>query len=308
MTMMRFHSALASFALVLAVAALCGLSNDNARPSVLLEGRKAESHERLLRILLAAERQGQGRGGNEGVVIGSQLRRSLARLEHSLEGELSSVESILAKAGEGEEREWDHAGSSMPSRPSKVEKEEENDDDDEAWKRKEMQRGALRGESVQDQLIKALKHDEDKQLIQRTDWRSKEGLVKVLQAAVYVAEHPLPDIPKGAIEQEEEAQTDREAHSQRQQAQQQQQASSGGQREAQAQAGSDGDGSGEVAKISFKRKEGGLTAEQVNRQHHSSGDFPSIFPHTLPFPPLRSPYRLHAVRFDHPKKTSDYSY
>lgn len=276
---------IASLTLVLAIAALCGLSDDNSHPLVLLEGRKAESHERLLRMLLAAQgqRQREEKGSTptkHGQVLGSQIRRSLMRLEHSLEGELSSVKHILNKAGEGQKR---GVQGRPAARLNQVEKGDVNvnvNEDEEEWKRKEMQRGAMRGESVRDQLTKALKHDENIQLVNRTDWRSKEALVRELEGAAYVAEHLLPDISKNLDEHREVAhETDGQgAQGQRHKVLQQQQAStdsghaqaqSQAQEHAQAQAG-DGHHGGSVVKvekISFKRKDGGLTVEQVMRLH-----------------------------------------
>jgi hypothetical protein len=276
------------FVFVIAVVALCGLSDDDAHPLVLLDGRQADSQERLLRMLRAAQgqRQEDKTTREHGKVLGSQVRRSLMRLEHSLEGELSSVKHILNKAGEGQKRELQHGADSRMSntyerpaaRLSKFEKKGDEDEDEEEWKRKEMQRGALRGESVRDQLIKALKHDEDKQLVNRTDWHSKEALMKEIETAAYVAVHLLPDISKiveehGGAAHETDGQG---AQGQRQKVLQQQQASAdSGQAQAQAQEHAQAQAGGghhgakvvKVEKISFRRKEGGLTVEQVLPQH-----------------------------------------
>ncbi len=73
---------------------------------------------------------------------------------------------------------------------------ENNDEDgqetEEKWSKRTMQQGAMRHESVADQLRKVLEHSMEDLIKKKTRWHSSEDLEKAQKVADYIRVHPLP--------------------------------------------------------------------------------------------------------------------
>jgi hypothetical protein len=177
---------------VLAVAALALVAVASPRGAaaerVLLEQTSVDA---ALAQLLAARSVGAGETQlhQDGRTL-AKARMAMRTLERNLQGELSSVKAVLARttglAGGKEAAKDEDAGVAADAGAA-------GDEEDNAkWEKRTMQRGAMRGESVQKQLAKVLEKDLSDHVAKEIKWKMSD-LKNAAGFADYLKSHPLPD-------------------------------------------------------------------------------------------------------------------
>ena len=118
--------------------------------------------------------------GDAGKQSISDLRQQLLNLESNLKSELKSVKSLLSGLDDKE--------------GGNVKKNSQEEVIDSASAKKAIQKGVLRGDSLEAQLRNVLDSDLEKLIVHETKWKSKSDLDNAVEFASYLKDHPLESV------------------------------------------------------------------------------------------------------------------
>jgi len=181
---MKWRISSVALAAIALVAALVAMAASNGTPAAAGELEEQSRTDAALSQLLAAHR-GQGSGYHQNGKELAKARMAMRDLEHSLQGELSSVKAAL-----GQLHRQPVATTALHAAPAA---EATVLQGDAAWQKKTMQRGALQGESTVKQLTRVLEKELSDKIHKKLKW-SKTDLEKAADFAKYLTEHPLPKL------------------------------------------------------------------------------------------------------------------